>query len=76
MKKKLVSAQVKSSDLFLHHLNSPGIQRSKFKELKKSRDHTENMLKFVGPAKIKVKKFKNYNLYMPLKVKKILKLLI
>ena len=55
---KIGSAQVKSS-VILAALNSPGI--TKIKELRKSRDHTENMLKFIG-AKIKVKKFKNYNL--------------
>ena len=33
----------------------------KIKELKKSRDHTENILKFTG-SKIKIKKFKTYNL--------------
>ena len=55
---KIGSAQVKSS-VILASLNTPGI--TKIKELKKSRDHTENMLKFVG-ANIKIKKFKNYNL--------------
>ena len=55
---KIGSAQVKSSIIFAS-LNSPGI--TKIKEFKKSRDHTENMLKFAR-AKIKIKKFKNYNL--------------
>ena len=55
---KIGSAQVKSSIIFAS-LNTPGI--TKIKELKKSRDHTENMLKFTG-AKIKIKKFKTYNL--------------
>jgi len=55
---KIGSAQVKSS-IILASLNTPGI--TKIKELKKSRDHTENMLKFTG-AKIKIKKFKTYNL--------------
>ena len=55
---KIGSAQVKSSIIFAS-LDSPGI--TKIKELKKSRDHTEKMLKFVG-AVIKVKKIKNYNL--------------
>ena len=55
---KIGSAQVKSS-IILASLNTPGI--TKIKELKKSRDHTENMLKFIR-AKIKVKKFKTYNL--------------
>jgi len=55
---KIGSAQVKSS-VILASLNSPGITR--IKELKKSRDHTENMLKFAG-ANIKIKKFKTYNL--------------
>jgi len=55
---KIGSAQVKSS-IILASLNTPGI--TKIKELKKSRDHTENMLKFIR-AKIKIKKFKTYNL--------------
>ena len=55
---KIGSAQVKSS-IILASLNTPGI--TKIKELKKSRDHTENMLKFIK-AKIKIKKFKTYNL--------------
>ena len=55
---KIGSAQVKSSIIFAS-LNTPGI--TKIKELKKSRDHTENILKFTG-AKIKIKKFKTYNL--------------
>ena len=55
---KIGSAQVKSSIIFAS-LNTPGI--TKIKELKKSRDHTENMLKFTG-VKIKIKKFKTYNL--------------
>ena len=55
---KIGSAQVKSS-IILASLNTPGI--TKIKELKKSRDHTENILKFTG-AKIKIKKFKTYNL--------------
>ena len=55
---KIGSAQVKSSIIFAS-LNSPGI--TEIKELKRSRDHTENMLKFVG-ASIKIKRFKNYNL--------------
>lgn len=55
---KIGSAQVKSSIIFAS-LNTPGI--TGIKELKKSRDHTENMLKFAG-AKIKIKKFKTYNL--------------
>ena len=55
---KIGSAQVKSSVIFAS-LNSLGI--TEIKELKKSRNHTENMLKFVG-AGIKVRKFKNYNL--------------
>ena len=57
-KEKIGSAQVKSS-IILASLNTPGI--TKIKELKKSRDHTENMLKFIR-AKIKIKKFKTYNL--------------
>ena len=55
---KIGSAQVKSS-IILASLNTPGI--TKIKELKKSRNHTENMLQFIG-AKIKIKKFKTYNL--------------
>ena len=55
---KIGSAQVKSSIIFAS-LDAPGI--TQIKELKKSRDHTENMLKFVG-AGVKRKKFKNYNL--------------
>ena len=55
-KEKIGSAQVKSS-IILASLNTPGI--TKIKELKKSRDHTENMLKFIR-AKIKIKKFKTY----------------
>ena len=55
---KIGSAQVKSS-IILASLNVPGI--TKIKELKKSRNHTENMLQFIG-AKIKIKKFKAYNL--------------
>ena len=55
---KIGSAQVKSSIIFAS-LGTPGI--SKIKELKRSRDHTENILKFIG-AGIKIKKFKNYNL--------------
>ena len=55
---KIGSAQVKSS-IILASLNTPGI--TKIKELKKSRDHTENMLEFIR-AKIKIKKFKTYNL--------------
>ena len=55
---KIGSAQVKSW-IILASLNTPGI--TKIKELKKSRDHTENMLKFIR-AKIKIKKFKTYNL--------------
>ena len=55
---KIGSAQVKSSVIFAS-LNSLGI--TEIKELKKSRNHTENMLKFVG-AGIKIRKFKNYNL--------------
>ena len=35
--------------------------KSKIKEWKKSRDHTENILKFIK-VKIKIKKFKTYNL--------------
>ena len=57
-KEKIGSAQVKSL-IILASLNTPGI--TKIKELKKSRDHTENMLKFIR-AKIKIKKFKTYNL--------------
>ena len=49
---KIGSAQVKSSIIFAS-LNSPGT--TKIKELKKSRDHTEKMLKFAR-AGIKVKK--------------------
>ena len=55
---KIGSAQVKSS-IILTSLNTPG--NTKIKELKKSRDHTENILKFIK-AKIKIKKFKTYNL--------------
>jgi len=55
---KIGSAQVKSSIIFAA-LSAPGI--TKIKELKKSRDHSENMLKYIG-AKIKIKKFKTYNL--------------
>ena len=57
-KEEIGSAQLKSSIIFAS-LNTPGI--SKIKELKKSRNHTENMLKFTG-AKIKIKKFKTYNI--------------
>ena len=57
-KEKIGSAQVKSAIIFAS-LNTPGI--TKIKELKKSRDHTEKMLKYTG-ANIKVKKLKNYNL--------------
>jgi len=55
---KIGSAQVKSS-IILASLNAPGI--TKIRELKKSRNHTENLLKFFG-ASIKIKKFKNQNL--------------
>ena len=55
---KIGSAQVKSS-IILASLNTPGI--TKIKEFKKSRDHTENMLKFSG-ADITIKKHKKYNL--------------
>jgi len=57
---KIGSAQVKSS-IILASLNAPGI--TKIKELKKSRNHTENILKFIG-AKIKIKKFKTYNVIL------------
>lgn len=55
---KIGSAQVKSSVIFAA-LNTPGI--TKIKELKKSRDHTENMLKYIG-AKIIIKKNNSHNL--------------
>ena len=55
---KIGSAQVKSSIIFAS-LNCPNLNQ--IKELRRSRDHTENMLKFAG-AGIKIKKFKNYNL--------------
>ncbi len=54
---KIGSAQVKSSIIFAS-LDAPGI--TTIKELKKSRNHTENILRFIGGG-IKVKKFKNYN---------------
>jgi 3-phosphoshikimate 1-carboxyvinyltransferase len=55
---KIGSAQVKSS-IILASLNCPNLNQ--IKELRRSRDHTENILKFAG-AGIKIKKFKNYNL--------------
>ena len=55
---KIGSAQVKSSIIFAS-LNCPNLNQ--IKELRRSRDHTENMLKFAG-AGIKIKKLKNYNL--------------
>ena len=55
---KIGSGQIKGG-LVLASLTCPGI--STIKEFKKSRDHTEKMLKFAG-AGIKIKKFKNYNL--------------
>ena len=70
-KEEIGSAQLKSSIIFAS-LNTPGI--SKIKELKKSRDHTENMLKFIG-AKIKIKNLKRTISFLS-KVKKISKPLI
>jgi 3-phosphoshikimate 1-carboxyvinyltransferase len=55
---KIGSAQVKSS-IILASLNTPGI--TKIREFKKSRDHTENMLKYAG-VNLKIKKNKKYNL--------------
>ena len=55
---KIGSAQVKSS-ILLAALNTPGI--TKIKEEKKSRDHTEKLLKFIN-ADIKVKKMNSKNL--------------
>jgi len=55
---KIGSAQVKSS-IILASLNTPGI--TKIREFKKSRDHTENMLKHAG-LNLKIKKNKKYNL--------------
>ena len=52
------SAQVKSS-IILAALNTAGI--TKIREFKKSRDHTENMLKHAG-ANIKIIKKNKYNL--------------
>ena len=52
------SAQVKSA-ILLAALNTPGI--TQIEEIKKSRNHTENLLGAIG-AKIKVKKLKNKNL--------------
>ena len=40
-------------------LDAPGI--TKIKELKISRNHTENMLKFIGGG-IRIKKFRKYNI--------------
>jgi 3-phosphoshikimate 1-carboxyvinyltransferase len=54
---KIGSAQVKSAIQFAA-LNTPGI--TKIIEVKKSRDHTENLLKFIG-VKIKVNKKKSSN---------------
>ncbi len=55
---KIGSAQVKSS-IILASLNTPGI--TKIIEIKKSRDHTENMLKYAG-ASLNIEKNKRYNL--------------
>jgi len=55
---KIGSAQVKSA-IILAALNSPGV--TNIKEFKKSRNHTENILKYIG-ADITIKKFRNYNL--------------
>ena len=57
---KIGSGQIVGG-LILASLNCPGISTIKIQKNKRSRDHTERMLKFAG-AKIKVKKFKNYNL--------------
>ena len=57
---KIGSGQIVGG-LILTSLNCPGISTIKIQKNKRSRDHTERMLKFAG-AKIKVKKFKNYNL--------------
>jgi len=54
---KIGSVQVKSAIQFAA-LNTPGI--TKIIEVKKSRDHTENLLKFIG-VKIKVNKKKSSN---------------
>jgi 3-phosphoshikimate 1-carboxyvinyltransferase len=54
----LGSAQVKSC-ILMAALDTPGI--TTIKEKKPSRDHTENLLRYIG-ADIKVKKFKNSNL--------------
>ena len=53
---KIGSAQVKSS-IILASLNTPGT--TKIREFKKSRDHTENMLKHAG-LNLKIKKNKKY----------------
>ena len=57
---KIGSGQIVGG-LILASLNCPGISTIKIQKNKRSRDHTERMLKFAG-ARIKVKKFKNYNL--------------
>jgi 3-phosphoshikimate 1-carboxyvinyltransferase len=57
---KIGSGQIVGG-LILASLNCPGISTIKIQKNKRSRDHTERMLKF-AEARIKVKKFKNYNL--------------
>ena len=57
---KIGSGQIVGG-LILASLNCPGISTIKIKKNKRSRAHTERMLKFAG-AGIKVKKFNKFNL--------------